>query len=521
VTILPDERRIAAVPGSTLLESVERHGLPIEAGCRMGMCGSDPVCVSGGAEHLSPIGDEERATLERLGLAANTRMACSARISGPVSISLTPERAGAVALDVVDGAQAGDPSIESVVVIGNGIAGVTAADHIRRRHPACTIDVVARERYHLYNRMAITRLIYGRSALQSLFLMPEQWYDDHRITTWLNTQVTGIDRESRLVQLGTGESLSYDRLIVTAGSTSFVPPIEGFGVHGTFVLREAEDAMRIRAYVQERRCRRSVIAGGGLLGLEAAYALKKLGMQVTVLDVNDRLLHRQLDERAARLLLRYLEGLGLEVLLSAHTAAVESEEGHVTAVRLEDGTLIEADLFLVSAGIRANVDLARDAGLEVGRGIVVDERMQTSDPRIYAAGDVAEAGGVTGLWPIAVEQAQIAAANAVGSDEIYLGTLPVTMLKVTGVDLTSVGRFEPEGPHDETIVLEDAAEARYRKLVIDEGRLAGAILLGYPLEAAGVVRAVKDGRDVTPWLEQLRAGDWSAFADEPQVAVAS
>jgi nitrite reductase (NADH) large subunit len=519
VTFLPEERRIAAVPGSTLLEIVERHGLPIEAGCRMGMCGSDPICVASGAEHLSPVGDEERATLERLGLAANTRMACSARINGPVAISLTPERAGPAVSANGDGAVAADPSVQHVVVVGNGIAGVTAADYVRRRHPTCAIDVVARERYHLYNRMAITRLIYGRSAMQSLFLMQENWYDEHRITTWLNTQVTGIDTEQCRVHLGTGESLPYDRLILTAGSTNFVPPIEGFGATGTFVLREAEDAMRIRAFVQERRCRRALIAGGGLLGLEAAYALKKLGLQVIVLEIGDRLLHRQLDERSAQLLLRYLEGLGLEIMLGAHIVAVESEDRHVTGVRLARGTTIEGELFLVSAGIVPNVDIAREAGLEVGRGVLVDEHMRTSDPRIFAAGDVAEAGGaITGLWPTAVEQAQIAAANAVGAEEMYTGTLPVTMLKVTGVDLTSVGRFEPKGPDDDVIALEDTAESRYRKLVVNDGKVVGAILLGYALEAPGIVRAVKEGRDVTRWLEELRAGDWSAFVDEPRTA---
>jgi nitrite reductase (NADH) large subunit len=519
VTILPDERRIAAVRGSTLLEIVEKHGLPIEAGCRMGMCGSDPVCVVSGGEHLSPVGAEERTTLERLGLAENVRMACSARIAGPVSISLTPQHAELSVVGGDDGDSDADPSIRHVVVIGNGIAGVTAADHVRRRHRGCELDLVARERYHLYNRMAITRLIYGRSAMQSLFLMDEQWYEQHRITTWLNTRVVSIDREQQRIHLGTGESLPYDRLILTAGSSNFVPPIEGFGVPGSFVLREAEDAMRIRAFVQERRCRRAVVAGGGLLGLEAAYALKKLELHVTVLEINDRLLHRQLDERAAQLLLRYLEGLGIEVLLGAHTERVESVDGHVRGVRLTDGSELEAELFLLSAGIAPNVEIAREAGLQVGRGVLVDDRMRTSDPIIFAAGDVAEAAGsVAGLWPTAVEQAQIAAANAVGGDEIYTGTLPVTMLKVTGVELTSIGRFEPDGPDDEVIAFEDTAESRYRKLVVADGNVVGGILLGYALEAPGIVRAVKEGRNVTRWLEELRAGDWSAFVDEPQPA---
>jgi nitrite reductase (NADH) large subunit len=515
VTILPDERRIAAVPGSTLLDVVERHGVPIEAGCRMGMCGSDPVCVVDGAEHLSPVGDEERVTLERLGFADNTRMACSARITGPVSISLTPQQDEQPLASVAADANV-DASVQHVVVIGNGIAGVTAADHVRRRHPSCAIDLVARERYHLYNRMAITRLIYGGSAMQGLFLMQEQWYEQHRINTWLNTQVIGIDREERRVLLGTGESLPYDRLILTAGSRNFVPPIEGFGAPGSFVLREAEDAMRIRAFVQERRCRRAVIAGGGLLGLEAAYALKKLGLHVTVLEINDRLLHKQLDVRGSQLLRRYLEGLGIEIVLGVR-AAVESADGHVTGVRLANGTTIDAELFLVSAGIAPNVEIAREAGLEVGRGLVVDERMRTSDPSIFAAGDIVERDGlVSGLWPTAVEQAQVAAANAVGGDEIYTGTVPVTMLKVTGVELTSVGRFEPSGPEDEVIAQEDIAESRYRKLVVSDGTLVGAILLGYGVEAPAVVRAVKDGSDLTPWLGHLRAGDWSLFLEEVQ-----
>jgi nitrite reductase (NADH) large subunit len=516
VRIIQDERRIGAVAGSTLLEVVERHGLAIEAGCRMGMCGSDPVCVVSGAEHLSPVDDEERVTLERLGFADTTRMACSARVTGPVSISLTPQQAEHPLASVAGDAADVDASVQNVVVVGNGIAGITAADHLRRRHPTCTIDVVAREHYHLYNRMAITRLIYGGSAMQGLFLMPEQWYEQHRITTWLNTQVIGIDREQHRVLLGTGESLPYDRLILTAGSKNFVPPIEGFGAPGSFVLREAEDAMRIRAYVQERRCRRAVIAGGGLLGLEAAYALKKLGLHVTVLEINDRLLHKQLDVRGGQLVRRYLEGLGLEIVLGVQ-AAVEAADGHVTGVRLSDGTRIDAELFLVSAGIKPNVEIAREAGLEVGRGVVVDDRMRTSDPDIFAAGDLAERDGlVSGLWPAAVDQAQVAAANAVGGDEIYAGTVPVTMLKVTGVELTSVGRFEPVGPEEEVIALEDVAESRYRKLVVSDGRVVGAILLGYAVEAPAVVRAVKEGTDVTPSLDQLRAGDWSLFLDEVQ-----
>jgi NAD(P)H-nitrite reductase large subunit len=355
--------------------------------------------------------------------------------------------------------------------------------------------------------------------MQSLYLTREGWYDDKKITTWLNTQVVAIDREQRQVVLGTGESLPYDRLILTAGSSTFVPPIKGFGADGSFVLREAADAMRIRAYVQERGCRRAIVAGGGPLGLEAAYALKKLGLHVTVLEKNLRLMRRQLDERAAEMLVRYLEGLGLEILLSVESAAVESEQGRVIGVTLVDGTTLDADLFLLSAGIVPNAAIAREAGLEVGRGVLVDGRMNTTDPWIFAAGDVAEYQKVVmGLWPTAVDQAKVAATNAVGGDDVYTGTLPVTILKVTGVDLMSIGRFELEHPDELEIVLEDTAAIGYRKLVISDERIIGAIVLGYPLEAPGVIRAARESIDVMPLLDELRMGDWSFFVDRAETA---
>jgi nitrite reductase (NADH) large subunit len=402
-----------------------------------------------------------------------------------------------------------------VVVIGNGIAGITAADHARRNHARCAIDVVGRERHHLYNRMAITRLIHGRSAMQGLYLVPDVWYEQNRITPWLNTRATAIDRERQEVRLATGEALPYDRLIIAAGSSSFVPPIEGFGAPGTFVLREAEDAMAIRSYVQERDARHAVVAGGGLLGLEAAYALHQFGLKATVTEIGDQLLRRQLDERGSFFLHKYLEALGLEVVLAAAVASVQAD-GRVHGVTLEDGRELSCDLLLVSAGITPNSELAMEAGIAVGRGIVVDDHMCSGDPAVYAVGDAAEHGGaVWGLWPTAVEQGRVAGINAVGGDERYGGTLPVTMLKVTGVHLTSIGRFHRESEDETEIALEDPVETRYRKLVIGpDGKIAGAILLGYALEAPGLIAAVREGRDVTEHLDPLRDGDWSTFVAE-------
>jgi NAD(P)H-nitrite reductase large subunit len=234
------------------------------------------------------------------------------------------------------------------------------------------------------------------------------------------------------------------------------------------------------------------VAGGGLLGLEAAYALHKLGLRTTVLERSPHLLRRQLDDRAGELLRGYLANLGIEVLLEAETTALEDG----SAV-LADGRRLPADVVLLAAGIAPSVELAQHAGLEVARGVLVDEHLRTSDPRIFAAGDLAEwNGAILGLWPVAVEQAEVAAENAVGGARPYAGTVPVTMLKVVGVELLSIG--EIDGPRE--IADADPEALRYRKVVLDEeGRAVGGILLGHPEHAQALTAAVRESRPMTGW----------------------
>jgi NADPH-dependent 2,4-dienoyl-CoA reductase/sulfur reductase-like enzyme/ferredoxin len=507
--------RLVAKPGQTLLDVAEFAEQPIEAGCRMGVCGADPVRIVDGMDCLSEIGDDERSTLERLGWGAETRMACCARPAGPVTVSMRLEQAGAG--EQTPGEFDYDKAVQKVVVVGNGIAGVTAADHIRRRHPNCDVDIVASEPYPLYNRMGISRLIHGRSAMLGLHLLPDAWYDDNRITCWLNTRAVAIDRERREVRLGTGEKLGYDRLVLASGAAPFVPALEGFGAAGTYVLRAADDALRIREYVQRTDAEQAVVAGGGLLGLEAAYALRKLGLAVTVLERGPWLLRRQLDERAGDLLRTYLQNLGFEVLLDAEAARL-ADADRLRALWLTDGRELPANVFLMAAGIVPEIKLAAAAGLRVQRGVVVDQQLRTNDPEVFAVGDVAEFDGrVLGLWPAAVEQAEIAAENAVGGDRAYQGTIPVTLLKVVGVELASIGRITADTAAGEIeIVLEDREALRYRKLVIDaDGHAAGAILLGYPQYAAAVTAVVRRGGDVAVLIDDLRAGDWDALEAQP------
>jgi NADPH-dependent 2,4-dienoyl-CoA reductase/sulfur reductase-like enzyme/ferredoxin len=509
VTFVPEDKRVVPKPGQSLLEIAEANGMTIEAGCRMGICGADPVAIKEGMDCTSPISDDEKATLERLGLAPNTRMACCVRVTGPVTVALTPDRDAVPHLSRVDFDF--DRGVKRVVVIGNGIAGVTAADHLRRRHPECEIDLVADEPHHLYNRMGISRLVYGRSAMQGLYLNPDGWHDERQITTWLNTRALWIDRVAGEVAIGTGEKLAYDRLILANGSSSFVPPIEGFGMPGTGVLRSAADAIDLRAFAQRVGSRRAVVAGGGLLGLEAAYAMLKLGLKTIVLERSPGLLRRQLDARAGELLRDYLERLGIEILVGAEVEAVGGGS-RLRGITLRDGRRLDAQILLVAAGIRPNIELAHDAKLAVGRGVLVDDRMRTNDPAVFAAGDVAEFDGqVPGLWPTAVAQAEVAAENAAGGDKAYTPPVPVTILKVVGIELASLGRFEA-APHEEAIVFEDPAAGRYRKLVIADGRIVGAILLGHGNDVAAVRTAITRGFDVTGRLDALRAGRWEVLA---------
>ena len=507
---------VGADVGMSVLDIAEKGGQPIEAGCRMGVCGADPVAVLDGMNCLSEPSADELKTLKRLGLGKSSRMACCARIrSGEVTVSLTPERDTAAA----SGPVSYDRSIVSVVVIGNGIAGVTAADFIRRGHPDCEIHLIGSEPHALYNRMGISRLVYGRSAMQVLYLLPEQWYDEHRVTAWLNTVATGIHVRSRLVRLGTGDTLSYDRLILAMGSSAAVPEIDGLDRPGTFALREAGDAMRIRAYTQQHRARRAVVAGGGLLGLEAAYCLHELGLQVTVLERGARLLSKQIDPRCSELVAEHFARVGITVARKAETASVLGSP-NVNAVALKDGRTLPCEVFLAATGIRPNVDLARDAGVPVGKGVLVDDRMQTRVPGVFAAGDVAEHGGkVLGLWPVATEQAEAAAVNALGGHQVVTVENPPTILKGVDLELFSIGRFEPE-PGDEVAVTDRPAVPSYRRLVVSGGRAIGATVLGHhPADLAAAQSAVRDQVAVGPVsMAMLRSGNWSVLGQPDRLA---
>jgi len=501
--------------GATLLDAIESAGLKINYGCRAGLCGADAVVVCEGSKHLSAAGDEETATLRRLGLEGKARLACMCRVSGPVVIDRDPTSAAPESVPATPAAPAVDHALASgvarVVIIGNGVAGTSAAEHLRRLSASLQIDMITSEPLHFYNRMAIGRLIYGRAGMDGLQLIPDNWYARNRVEVWRNSIARSVDRQNKTVLLATGESLPYDKLILATGAHCTTPDPDFLSFDNTFVLRSAEDAQALRQHVQLRRARRALVIGGGVLGIEAADALHHLGLHVTLLQRSDRLMNTQLDHPGAARLAAYLEGIGIQVLTEVNVSRWESQGEWLRAAWLAHGPCARADVFVACLGISANAQLARAAGLAVGHGIQVDACMRSSDPDIYAVGDVAELpGALRGLWAVGAAQAATAAGGLLGQPQPYQAPRIVLQLKCDGIDLRSFGEIAAQPGDEEYTALPNAAS--WWRLILRQGVLVGAIYVGPPRTAKDFTRVVQTGADLTPLRADLRHGDLTGLA---------
>jgi nitrite reductase (NADH) large subunit len=513
--------------GEALLDIAEANQVPMESGCRMGMCGSDPVRILTGEDNLSPMRRAERATLDRLGLTHGCRMACVARVHGPVTLVPSVEdRTAEDSVDAADTAVGTDGSttgqVQRVVVIGTGVAGVTSVEELRKRRPDAEVTLLGAEPYDFYNRMAISKLLSESTAINALYLIARDWATRRRVRYLSGMTAIAIDRQRHTVMTDQGECIPYDRLILAMGAQPWIPPIPGFGLGGSFVLRTIDDAVQIQQHIRRRRCRRAVVVGGGLLGLEVAAHISELGVRVRVLDRGPWPLHRQLDQEAGLLLGQMIQDLGIDVLANAELRRIRGEEW-VDGVELVDGREFEAQVCLVATGIQPDVELARSAGLEIGRGVVVDDRMMTSDPHIFGAGDVIDHDGqIYGLWPSCIDHARVAVKNLLGEDEAYRSVSSPAQLKVPGIDLLSVGHVEAQHEGETEVRLHDEGSRRYRKLVLRDGTVVGALLLGYPELADAVTSAVEAGVEASGILPALKRGNWSVLsvsdgADRPEV----
>ena len=377
------------------------------------------------------------------------------------------------------------------LIVGNGVAGTTAAEHIRKADQSGSVTMVTEEDLPFYYRIRLGEYLSGTLSEEDLVAKKESWYRDQGIVLKLNAPVVGADPDKKALVLKNGERISYDTLLIATGSHSFIPPIKGADKQGVFALRSIQDARDILSYGKD--VEHVVLIGGGLLGLEAGNALIKGGKRVTVVEFFPRLLPRQLDGEGAKRLQEMMEGMGFSFRLGAKTEAIIGED-RLAGVLLEGGETLGTKMVVVSAGVRPNMALAEAMDLNRDKGIQVNERMETSRGHIYAAGDVAEFNGNTyGIWPAATEQGKIAGENMAGGNSIYQGTTMSNTLKVAGVDLASAGNIDADGELDARVA---AGEGIYKKIVLDNGRIVGCIMLGDTKGFTKITRAIAEKRNV-------------------------
>ena len=395
------------------------------------------------------------------------------------------------------------------LIIGNGVAGTTAAFEIRKADPSSTILIVTDDTYPFYSRIRLPDFLAGSADEQGLIIKKPSWYKENRIGLSLNTKVEAIDPAGKMITLTAGEPLPYDRLLVATGASCFVPPLTGSDKPGVFTLRGLKDAQKIRQYAKNSKGN-VLLIGGGVLGLEAGYGLMKAGCKITVVEFFPRLLPRQLDEQGAKILQQKMESLGFTFYLGAKSKEIIGRE-RTEALVLEDGARIGCDMIIISAGIRYNVKLLENHGAAIERGVVVNDRMETGIPDIYAAGDLVQHRGICyGIWPAAEQQGQTAGINMAGGNAEYGGTVMSNALKVAGVDIFASGDIDAEGKK-ESVIAADEERFVYRKLVFDNNRIVGAILLGDITDRRKIMKAIESQVDISPLKQAIGAWDFSSL----------
>lgn len=389
-----------------------------------------------------------------------------------------------------------------VAIIGGGVAGVTAARTIRENNPEAKISVYTDENHLYYPRPRLYEVLSGEAGPKEIYMFSEQWYEKKGVKIHLDKKVVGIDTAKKKLQLKDDLKVDYDTLLLANGGHPFVPPIKGVEKTGVFTLRSVKNALAVKEYAKKTKT--TIIIGGGLLGLEFASSLRKLGQQAEVVEVFPRLLPRQLDQDGATILKDRIEAAGTKIVLGVKTEEILGKKT-VSGISLDNGEELSGEMVLISAGVRPNKDLAAGAGIKVEKGVVVDQYLQTSVNDVYAAGDVAEFDGrVYGIIPAAVEQAKIAATNLLEKEkQVYEGTTPSNTLKIVGIDLTSMGLVNPEGSQYEEIKKIDEEKGLYKKIVLQQGRIVGAIILGDKKRVTPIRKLMDQRAEVTKYKDFL------------------
>jgi len=393
---------------------------------------------------------------------------------------------------------------EPLLVIGNGMATARFVDELATRTLGrYAVAVIGEEPSLAYNRVLLSSVLAGTVPVSEIELKPPKWWSDRGVTLLYGQRAVAIDHDARRVRLASRATLPYAHLVLATGSKPIRLPVPGSELPGVLTFRDLGDVAKLQAAAVKGT--RAIVIGGGLLGLEAAYGLARAGVAVGIVHLMDRLMERQLDPRAAAMLKRAIEKQGVAVHLGAQTAAIRGDS-RAQAVELSDGRSLPADLVVMAVGIRPNADLAASAGLNVNRGIVVDDGLQTSLAGIYAIGECAEHRGTCyGLVEPAYEQAQVLARRLSGQPANYAGSVLATNLKVSGVHVFSAGDFLGR-PDTNEIVLADPGLDLYKKFVLAGDRLVGSVLYGDTADGLWYLDLIRSGAAVTGMRDRLAFG---------------
>ncbi|MEK7278561.1 MAG: FAD-dependent oxidoreductase [Chloroflexota bacterium] len=408
------------------------------------------------------------------------------------------------------------------VIIGNSYAAVGAVESIRELDQAGEIVIISDEPYRAYGRPLITYWIAGAVREDQMDYRPEAWYERQRVQTKLGRAGTQVDPASRQVTLDDGERVAYDQLLICTGGTPIVPPIEGVDAKGVFTMTRFDDAKALKAWADQKRVKAGVIVGAGLIGLSVFKAAKGVKIKLTLIELLDRVLGLALDYESSAMIEKRLAEAGVDVRTSSGAEAIiKDKQGRVKAVRLKGGEEIKCQTVVMAVGVRPNVGLLKDSGIKINRGVVVDDRMRTSAPDVYAAGDVVEAydvinekNQVIAILPLAYEQGRVAGWSMAGRDSLYPGGIPLNSLPIFDLPLMTMGitltEDQPAPSASSGQVLDvrvHKADGVYRKLVFRGDRLIGAILVGDVAHGGTLTWLIRSRLPVTLDRDLLLRGD--------------
>ncbi len=394
------------------------------------------------------------------------------------------------------------------IIIGNGVAGTTAAANIRKVDHEGEITIVSDEAYPFYSRIRLIDYLAGETDEKGLVIYKDAWYEKNNIKLLLNTPVSEIDKDMKEIAVPSGQRLKYDKLLIATGGVSFIPPLPGSDKKGIFTLRTIKDAGEIKNCVEQAK--KVILIGGGILGIEVGNSLKKVGCSVSIIEFFSRLLPRQMDREGAEILKAQMEKMGFTFYLGAKTKEIFGDD-RVLGVKLEDGTIIDCNMVIISAGVRPNTELANKIGVKCNKGLPVNDRMETEIQDIYAAGDLIEHRNLYyGIWPAAEKQGEVAGINMAGGSAGYEGTTPSNALKIAGIDLIAAGDIDADSKL-ESIIQKDKEKFLYKKLVIKNNAIAGCILYGDISGWKKIKKAIDEKKDITSIKNNLKKWDMEAL----------